>query len=55
MYSSKHLHYHTEHAQQALILLQEELLSPPGSAEPAAPPQVILTDMYRYIHFYVCT
>mmetsp|Transcript_6815 Transcript_6815/g.6921 ORF Transcript_6815/g.6921 Transcript_6815/m.6921 type:complete len:329 (+) Transcript_6815:107-1093(+) len=28
-----------EHAQQALILLQEELLSPPGSAEPAAPPQ----------------
>ena len=28
-----------EHAQQALILLQEELLSPPGSAEAAAPPQ----------------
>ena len=27
-----------EHAQQALILLQEELLSPPGSDIPAAPP-----------------
>jgi tetratricopeptide (TPR) repeat protein len=27
-----------EHAQQALILLQEELLSPPGSDAPAAPP-----------------
>jgi tetratricopeptide (TPR) repeat protein len=28
-----------EHAQQALILLQEELLAPPGSTEAAAPPQ----------------
>ena len=28
-----------EHAQQALILLQEELLSPPGSTEAAVPPQ----------------
>ena len=27
-----------EHAQQALILLQEELLSPPGSDRPSAPP-----------------
>jgi hypothetical protein len=28
-----------EHAQNALILLQEELLSPPGGASTAAPPQ----------------
>ena len=28
-----------EHAQQALILLQEELLSPPGSEESSEPPQ----------------
>ena len=28
-----------EHAQQALILLQEELLSPPGAGGNAAPPQ----------------